>query len=288
MKGLLPALKNSTKTSLEPIGHADVTTILGRIGEGGDGETYKSELLDDSGETITAYVKLSLDPRRIIAELTTAQVGRALGMKIPRPFVVLLDTADLEGFESSFSGRGVMVCFASQQAGSRSYSLERAMRNPTHAFAKAVHSQFDLDGTIALDEFVANDDRHQGNIIYAPGKQEFWLIDHGRSLTGTYWDMWGLDDPAVEVRNLLVDHSVADWDEAVRNRILKKAHGLVNKCASLCLDELDQDGYFAKIDPATDRQDIINFLRQRIHHTVPLLCNRLQLGHLSLTPQKPF
>lgn len=288
MKGLLPALKNSTKTSLEPIGHADVTTILGRIGEGGDGETYKSELLDDSGETITGYVKLSLDPRRIIAELTTAQVGRALGMKIPRPFVVLLDTADLEEFESSFSGRGVMVCFASQQAGSRSYSLERAMRNPTHAFAKAVHSQFDLDGTIALDEFVANDDRHQGNIIYAPGKQEFWLIDHGRSLTGTYWDMWGLDDPAVEVRNLLVDHSVADWDEAVRNRILKKAHALVNKCASLCLDELDQDGYFAKIDPATDRQDIINFLRQRIHHTVPLLCNRLQLGHLSLTPQKPF
>jgi hypothetical protein len=281
-------LKNSTKTSLEPIGHAEVTTILGQISEGGDGETYKAELLDAAGETVTGYVKLSLDPRRIIAELTTAQVGRALGMNIPRPFVVLLNTDDLEGFESSFYGRGVMVCFASQQAGNRSYSLERAMRNPTQAFAKAVHTQFDLDGTIALDEFVANDDRHQGNIIYAPGKQEFWLIDHGRSLTGTYWDLWGLDDPAVEVRNLLVDNSVSEWDESVRNRVLKKAHGLVNKCAALCLDELDQDGYFAKIDPATDRQDIIKFLRERIHHTVPLLCNRLQLGHLSLMPPKHF
>lgn len=288
MKGLLLALKNSTKTSLEPIGHAEVTTILGQISEGGDGETYKAELLDAAGETVTGYVKLSLDPRRIIAELTTAQVGRALGMNIPRPFVVLLNTDDLEGFESSFYGRGVMVCFASQQAGNRSYSLERAMRNPTQAFAKAVHTQFDLDGTIALDEFVANDDRHQGNIIYAPGKQEFWLIDHGRSLTGTYWDLWGLDDPAVEVRNLLVDNSVSEWDESVRNRVLKKAHGLVNKCAALCLDELDQDGYFAKIDPATDRQDIIKFLRERIHHTVPLLCNRLQLGHLSLMPPKHF
>lgn len=287
LKGLQPDLNSSAKNSLEPIGRAEVTTILGRIGEGNDGETYKAEMLDADGNTITGYIKLSLDPRKIIAELTASQVGRALGMRIPRPFIVLLDTADLtEEFGSSFSNRGVMVCFASQQAGSRSYSLERAMRNPSQAFSKAVEKQFDLDGTIVLDELIANDDRNLGNIIYSPARQEFWLIDHGRALTGTWWELWGLDDPSVEVRNLLVDNSVSGWDESVRNRILEKAHSVVNKCAALCLDDLDKDGHFAKIDPATDRQEIIDFLRGRIQHTVPLLCNRLQLGHLSLMPQR--
>lgn len=289
MKGLQPDLNSSAKSSLEPIGQAEVTTILGRISEGNDGETYKAELLDADGKTVTAYVKLSLDPRKIIAELTAAQVGRALGMRIPRPYVVVLDTADIpEEFESSYSNRGIMVCFASKQAGSRSYSLERAMRRPSDAFSRAFDNKFDLNGTIALDELIANDDRNLGNIIYSPGKQEFWLIDHGRALTGSYWELWGLDDPSKGFKNLLVDNSVAEWDEAFRNDVLKHAHTVVNKCAALCLDDLDKDGYFAKIDPGTDRQEIIDFLRERIHHTVPLLCTRLQLGHLSLMPQTPF
>lgn len=288
MKGLQLGLNNSITNKLEAIGQAEVTTILGRITSGNDGETYKAEMIDAEGTPVTGYVKLSLDPRKIIAELTAAQVGRALGMKIPRPYVVLLDTADLtEEFDSSYANQGVMACFASQQAGSRSYSLERALRNPSLALARAVEKQFDLDGTIALDEWIANDDRHLGNIIYSPGRQEFWLIDHGRALTGSWWELWGLEDPSLPVRNLLVDSSVSEWDEAVRNRILERAHLVVNKCATLCLDDLDKDGHFAKIDPATDRQEIIDFLRDRIHHTVPLLCNRLQLGHLSLKPQKP-
>jgi hypothetical protein len=173
------------------------------------------------------------------------------------------------------------------QAGKRSYSLERALRKPRPYLAAAVNSKFDLAGTIALDELVANDDRHLGNIIYTPGKHEFWLIDHGRSLTGTYWALWGLDDPAIRVGNTLADESAMEWDEAQRRQILARAHELVNKCANVCLDELDRDDHFAKIDPATDKQEIINFLRERIHHTVPLLCNRLHLGHLSLTPPKP-
>lgn len=281
-------MKNSTQSSLEPIGKASVSTLLGRMNEGRDSETYKAELLDAAGKTVTGYVKLSLDPRKIIAELATAQVGRALGLRIPRPYVAILDTADLrEEFGSAFTNRGVMVCFASEQAGKRSYSLERGLRNPSQALKAALEKQFDLGGTIALDELVANDDRNLGNVIYAPGKQEFWLIDHGRAFTGTYWAMWGLDDPAVAVRNQLADESAHVWDQAERKAIIDKARELVNKCAMLCLDDLDLDGYFVKIDTSTDRQEIITFLRERINHTVHLLCNRLQMGHLSLTQPKP-
>ncbi len=255
--------------------------------EGNDGETYKAELIASAGHSVTGYVKLSRDSRKLIAELVTAQVGRALGLRIPRPFIAILDTADLrEEFSSGFSGKGLMVCYASEQAGKRSYSLERGLNNPGKALQLAIENQFDLAGTVALDELVANDDRHLGNIIYTPANHEFWLIDHGRALTGTYWALWGLDDPAVAVRNQLADSGASVWDQAKRKGIIDKARDLVTKCALLCLDELDHDGHFAKIDPATDRQEIIDFLRERIHHTVPLLCNRLQMGHLSFTQPK--
>lgn len=281
-----PVLKPSTN-NLDPIGEAEVVTLLGRETGGNDGETYKAQLLDDSGRTITGYVKLSLDPRKIIAELVTAQIGRALGLRIPSPYLVLLDTAELRPeFHSAYANQGMMICFASRQAGKRSYSLERGLNNPDETLSATIEKQFDLHGTIALDELVANDDRNLGNIMYSPGKQEFWLIDHGRALTGTYWALWGLDDPAVKVRNLLADSSVDFWDEAKRNKIINKARELVGKCSLLSLDDLDSNGLFARIDATTDRQDIINFLRERINHTVPLLCQRLHMGQLSLMPPK--
>jgi hypothetical protein len=267
---------------------AHVATLLGRMSEGHDGETYKAELIDANNKVVTGYVKLSRDARKIIAELATAQVGRALGLRIPRPFVAILDRTDLRpDFDSGFSGEGSMVCYASEQAGRRSYSLERGLANPSQALKAALEKQFDLGTTIALDELVANDDRNLGNVIYSPAKQEFWLIDHGRAFTGTYWELWGLDDPAVSVRNLLADENAAVWDQAERKAIIDKARDLVNKCATLCLDDLDRDGYFEKIDASTDRLEIITFLRERINYTVHLLCNRLQMGHLSLTQPKP-
>lgn len=281
-------MKNSTQIRLESIGTAQVGTILGRMSEGNDGETYKAELIDADGRAITGYVKLLSDPRKIIAELVTAQIGRGLDLRVPRPFVAILDRSDLRPeFNSSYAGEGLMVCYASEQAGKRSYSLERGLSRPSQALKAALEKQFDLGSTIALDELVANDDRNLGNVIFSPSKQEFWLIDHGRALTGTYWALWGLDDPAISVRNLLADENAAVWDQAERKAIIDKARDLVNKCATLFLDDLDRDGHFAKIDATTDRLEIINFLRERINHTVHLLCNRLQMGHLSLTPQKP-
>ncbi|MFT0140747.1 HipA family kinase [Alcanivoracaceae bacterium MT1] len=274
-------MKNANQKKIEPIAVADVVTLLGRVDEGRDGETYKADLLIRGGVTHSGYVKLTEDPRQIIAELAAAQVGRALDLHIPCPYVAILDTADLRPeFKSRFVGRGRMVCFASRQAGKRHYTLERAPLNGE--WKHSLNSQFDMPGTISFDEFIANDDRHLGNIVYAPDRREFWLIDHGRALTGTYWNHWGLEDPEISVRNLLADESADKWDEAQRRNIIKSAESLVLRCSEIAMTDLDMDGHFAKIDPSTDRQEIINFLQGRLNHTVRLLCNRLGLGQLPL------
>lgn len=270
---------------IEPVLEAEVVTFLGRETEGRDAETYKVELVDLNGRTETAYIKLTHDPRKVIAELAAAQVGRALGLHVPRPYICLLDTAEIpEEFQSAFANTGIMICFASRQAGNMSYSLERAFQRQPDDTHLIIGRNFDLDGTIAFDEFMANTDRNLGNVVYAPDSKKVWLIDHGRALTGEYWALWGLDDPGIYLTNQLADQSSHGWDEGRRRKVLSKAQEVVTNCAQLCLDDLDSDGHYAKIDSETDRRQIAAFLKDRIQHMVPLLCKRLQIAQLPFNP----
>ena len=158
-------------------------TFLGRETEGRDSETYKAQILDDQDRTLTAYVKLTLDPRKIIAELAASQVGRALLLNIPKPYLVLVNTDDIPPeFKSSFAGKGYMLCFASKQVSDRGYSLERALSSEQPLANLAISKLFDMNSTVVFDELIANTDRNLGNLIYSPEKKGVWMIDHGFSV----------------------------------------------------------------------------------------------------------
>lgn len=267
---------------IQPIPEAEVITFLGRETEGSDGETYKVQVLDDQDASLTAYVKLTEDSRKIIAELAAAQVGRALGLNVPKPYLVLVDTNELpEEFRSAFSNKGYMLCFASKQVSERSYSLERSLRGRDPQASMTIAKLFDMNTTVAFDELVANTDRNLGNLIYSPERKGVWMIDHGQALTGVYWDLWGLV-PDHYASNTVADSNSHAWDEARRRAVLAAAQKMVLACAELSLDDLDKEGHYSRIDTGTDRQQIAEFLKERIHHTVPLLCKRLQIDQLPL------
>ena len=261
-------------------------TFLGRETEGRDSETYKAQILDDQDHTVTAYVKLTLDPRKIIAELAASQVGRALQLNIPQPYLVLVNTDEIpEALNSSFAGRGFMICFASKQVSDRGYSLERSFNSGSNLASISISKLFDMNATVAFDELIANTDRNLGNLIYSPEKKGIWMIDHGRALTGEYWDLWGLI-PDQYVTNTLADNNCHSWDEGRRRAVLSEAQKMVAACAELSLDDLDKEGHYSRIDSETDRVQIAAFFKERIQHTVPLLCKRLQIEQLHL-PQQP-
>lgn len=60
-----------------------------------------------------------------------------------------------------------------------------------------------LHNAAAFDEWVANGDRHFGNILFA-GQDDFYLIDHGHCFTGPGWSRKKLD-PEVKISNKLLD-----------------------------------------------------------------------------------
>ena len=241
------------------------------------------DLLLESGCTQTGYVKLTENARQIVAELASAQVGRALGLRIPQPFVAVLDTKDLRPeFQSRFTDRGRMVCFASKQAGKTHYSLERAPI--TSQWRLHAEIGFDLAGTVSFDEFIANADRHLGNIVYAPDSREFWLIDHGRALAINCRCASGLISAEVAVGNRLADESSHSWDDAQKRAILKAATELVLRSDRFSMKDLDMDKHFARIDPSTDREEIIKFFSERLEHMAKLICDRLGMDSLLLRP----
>lgn len=275
-------MKKSGPLRIEAIQAAHVSSIRGRITEGASGETYSCLLLLPDRSTVGGYTKICTDKRHLISELACALLGRAIGLRIPRPFLAVLDSSKIPA-DSANKDTGQLFCFASQQAGRGSYSLERAIQTPVSE-AALLH---DLSSAAAFDELIANDDRNMGNMIYSPESKDVWMIDHGRALTGPHWALWGLDNPAIAVGNLVADDATASNDRELCNKALEMGRKLVDECVKLEFESMDEGGLFEALDPSISRDEIITFLSQRTLHTVSLLCQRMNIGQepMLLMPQ---
>lgn len=265
---------------IEPILLASLSTWLGTATEGRDSETHKVVLSHPPRHNTTAYLKLYDAPRQAIAELIASQLGRALGLSIPQPFLVVVDRSLLP-VSSKFHGAGLTWAFASAQAGETPVSFARLINREAHGALHLLETWPQADSTAAFDEWLANTDRNLGNIMYDGHGRTFWLIDHGRALTGEYWPIWGLDNPALPVRNLFLEALLQVFPHEPRRTALREnANALMLKATLINLDQVDQNNYFARLDPQISKQQIVEFVRSRVHNTVALLCQKIGLPDL--------
>ena len=271
--------------NLEPINIATLSTWLGRATEGLDSETHKVVLSHYRGNS-NAYLKLYDDQRQAIAELAAAQLGRAIEINIPEPFLVLVDTTLLPP-ESKYHGTRHRWAFASDQAGKTPVSFARLVKDDSPGANQLFSTWKGLDDTAAFDEWLANTDRNLGNILYDGHGRTFWLIDHGRALTGEYWPVYGIDNPNVDVENLLLDYigKTAPSDSR-RKELRDKSNDLMLRASLIDFTQLDKDGHFTRLDPSINRQLVIDFVRTRVHNTVALICQKIGIPDM-LSPTPP-
>jgi hypothetical protein len=111
-----------------------------------------------------AVIAKKLCGREIAVEVICAALGRAAGIPIPEP-LLLLDPNDCWHFGSADIGHPNLSKFVSHQDSSVLDELERWP---------------DLLAAACFDELIANPDRHDGNILY--NGNGFLLIDHGLCL----------------------------------------------------------------------------------------------------------
>lgn len=114
---------------------------------------------------ITAYIK-RLPPRLLLVELVCACLGRSVGLPIPCPII-----ADWQGIQ----------VFGSQALDHRDLRVWLRIQDLKVEILKQFEKWCHLPGAVVFDEWVANRDRNQGNLL-TDGEGNFWLIDHERAI----------------------------------------------------------------------------------------------------------
>jgi hypothetical protein len=258
------------KSNLSKVPFDRVSTWLGLEPEGKDGETWKVWLLNNA--KTHSYVKIPNNPISIISELAAAQVGRAINIKIPSPYIVYIDPGEIPE-DSRFHGKNITLGFGSSSCGENSKSFERLINTGQESI---LNDWNDMEQTLIFDEWIANTDRNLGNLIYDPATKNYWLIDHGRAFAdlNSLFAQDNITNHSISVNNDLVNQ-FKNCDIAYANKLQRLSNQLMIKCRQIELDQLDFDDHYARVNGIITKTQLSNFLIRRIHHTTELICHKI-------------
>ncbi len=113
-----------------------------------------------------------------------------------------------------------------------------------------------------FDAWIANTDRHAGNLLFSSGA-EAWLIDHGWAFTGPRWSKTDLD-PASPYRHRLGEWLTQYRTEDGRESRARQAGVLQEDLRKIDIDAVVVASHAGLLLDAEEVQDLKNFLNGRI------------------------
>jgi hypothetical protein len=197
------------------------------------------------------YLKAAPVPE-ILAECICAVAGSALGLPVP-PLYLVLDPAKHTDHPLLIGSKDVGVPSLRQRS-----ILDDAAMQQTLCRWDALHR------CAIFDEWIANPDRNQGNLLWN-GQRQWYLIDHARAL--------GLADPADSCDNILAA-AIAHWQRDLG--LLRMQTELLPFARDARAIDLGNIRTFAQCDVLGIAQHCdaaLSFLRERIG-CLPMLLSR--------------
>lgn len=193
--------------SIEVLDSSSLVAVLARAADGQMAETYLCNIRWSSGDVEQGYVKIyrkSLN-LALVNELTGFILGKACDLPVPSkaafiklPSDVFFDKNPADPFDEwAF----VVKAVPGLSPGSL---YQKDLLPECAALLQVVASWSKVSDTIAFDDWIANQDRHAGNILVA-GPNDIHLIDHGNLPIKIDWQAIDLD-PDFESLNLLVQN----------------------------------------------------------------------------------
>lgn len=208
-------------------------------------QTYKGEILTHDG-TAHAIIK-DIPGIELANELLAALLGQKLGLPIPQCYLTLVDKGVMQteyalkttnGKSLVFSSKDVSIpntavkILASAQNDKKNITLKDIQSTATFKAMASSLIQWDKLGDLyAFDSWVANVDRHMGNILWG-GQDKIWLIDHGHCFSGPDWSPNNLDATNV------YSNKLANWlTPSMSDTQRKKTSSAVSKIAGTISSE---------------------------------------------------
>lgn len=230
------------------------------VGEGAN-KPLRAVAATHSGEVAVIAKRLPL--REIAVEVICAALGRAAGLPIPEP-LLLIDESDHWHYGSFDVGHPNLSQYV----------------NPGHAtIIEELANWPDLLHAACFDELIANPDRNDGNLLYDGAG--FFLIDHGLCIPRGMLGSDASDD--YHVNQLLDIHIGSCADEVSAQRSVKAAREWAGRPAPDSI-EAAASSAMDHLEPGP-REEVLSFLRSRVAILGDLLHDRIkpeQQGRLRL------
>lgn len=237
-----------------------VGRLLPGAQEVGEGANFPVRGIAATADGEIAVIAKKLCGREIAVEVICAALGRAAGIPIPEP-LLLLDTHDCWHFGSADIRHPNLSQFVSYQDSSVLDELEKWP---------------DLLAAACFDELIANPDRHDGNILY--NGNGFLLIDHGLCIPNGMRPDDRSDDYHT---NRFLDTFIDTCrDELSQQRAVNTSREWI-KSKSIPATDCAEKSTNKELNPEA-REQLISFLRSRISILGDLLHERIKPSQGSL------
>ncbi len=232
----------------------------------GVSDTYTGLILKVDGTQRHCYIK-DLDKTELANELLVSVLATTLGLPTPEIFLGLASGSDFPATKGPMFVTGERLVFVSADVCSP--NLAHQLQTPSNgqsakALLATILSWPELGRLYAFDAWVANTDRHQGNLLLG-GTGKVWLIDHGRCFTGPDWDVSQLLAQGL-FANRLGDWATTELTGAQRTDRAKEALAFSAVIAAIDVPAAAQDSLVDKIIPPNLVSAVKTFLVDRMKY----------------------
>jgi hypothetical protein len=215
------------------------------------------------------YVK-AVEPRTLAVEVICAILGRSLGLPIPRPALVQVNSGVLPGVAMP------LVFFGSESVDNP--DLKQWLRRDSDTALRQLEQWAKLLDAGCFDEWTGNGDRHGGNILYGGGKN-FMLIDHSEAIPR------GLKAPEPAQQNTLLAYAADGKTTKQLQELYTDAKTCSHPFAGAGIQQQVLD-ILNSLSGQPTVDGLVAFLHQRIHSLLLLISQRIGHAQASLVLNK--
>lgn len=221
-------------------------------------------LLPDQSRRHGVFKDLNL--QQLVNELLAAVLGRELGLPVPTPYLGFAPTGVLSAKMCPLTNGSGHLVFVSEDVGTPNLAQQVQFGgNSLGLFlVDALRNWVSLGNLYAFDAWIANTDRHMGNLLI-DGPTNIWLIDHGHAFTGPQWQPHDLDPVRA------YSHRLSDWLTGHLSATQKSEKGrdaavFATKIAAVPVDQAMVDGAADRLLSPPAAAALKDFLMKRVQH----------------------
>ncbi|ESS73981.1 hypothetical protein MGMO_8c01200 [Methyloglobulus morosus KoM1] len=244
---------------------ARIVCVLGKA-DNGKFDAHRVKLVfHDSKYEVSAYAK-KLRNQEFLVEILSALIGREIGLPIPEPIIAI----SLDGNEVLFASVDVEFPDLTRRLNVDNNKLMDTPENS--ALLKKVSEWIHIYDAIGFDEWIANDDRNLGNILF-DGKDKFFLIDHNQAMRLPFAPETPIDNKLLLIKLLFTQDEVGK--QRIKNHISAMVDGIDPNLPESIVNRL-----LAQY-PGLDRTiltSMVDFLHKRLGH-IPEIANQKIITH---------